>query len=136
MATTNQRSEKALQILGVKPSTVKLLGLLGLRTEQELVQAYNQVIEMSYNPRRASNRPMIDKRSASKACKLLGYDPSLEKVMKIFGFEFVQEAQEAVLQSVRIPVDCLLCPLFKEENAKAFRVLGLVPMSGTIGIYA
>mmetsp|Transcript_25696 Transcript_25696/g.28576 ORF Transcript_25696/g.28576 Transcript_25696/m.28576 type:complete len:131 (+) Transcript_25696:74-466(+) len=85
-------SPKACHTLGRR----KLLAVLGYTQETELKEAIETQIEEEflhcgpYN--QCVGRPKIVVHKHSKACKLLGYDPSEAKLQDILGIDDIEEA--------------------------------------------
>jgi len=130
----NRRSHKALQVLGVNPSTAKAMYILGLQDEKQLEQAYHQIWissapVLSNGANKRKNIPMIDRKANNKACKLLGYDPSMEKIMKVLGFQILEDVHQAVIEANSPAIIHLspLPPLNQQLSSKPYRVLGFDP---------
>jgi len=130
----NRRScHKALQVLGVNPSSSKAMDILGIQDETQLEQAYHQIwissAQVHCNGNRRKNLPMIDRKANIKACKLLGYDPSMEKIMKVLGFHILEDAHQAIIDANSPTIIHLspLPPLNQQLSTKPYRVLGFDP---------
>lgn len=122
-----KENAKALQVLGIDPSLEKLESSLGI--EQEELRSLMQDNLFSYHQELVPYHN-VDKKKNRKAYEVLGYDPSLIKIMNYFGFEVEEQVFSAVEESS--PNTLLFEPVFepvinKKDAQKACKVLGYDP---------
>lgn len=127
-ARSNKKDNaKALQVLGIDPSLNKLEDSLGI--EEEEIRNFIAQSQFDYC-QTPSTSYFIDKKKNKKACEVLGYDPSLFKIMSYFGFELEEQVLNALEESS--PNTLLYVPTFervvsKKDSQKACKVLGYDP---------
>jgi len=123
---------KALNTLGVDPSLQKVMDTLGMddmdlaTVEQGKIEDYEEECE------RQRRNSWADKRHASKALRVLGIDPSREKLESTLGLDD-QEFEEAQLEEYTRHEEKIKklrmndVKANKKLNSKALRVLGHDP---------
>jgi len=132
-AGSNKRNAlKALDVLGVDPSKDKVMNTLGMDekdvevVEKEKVEIYEQ--ECS---RKRSNS-WLNKKDAAKAMKVLGVEPSRNKVMETLGIVELdlKEAEEQTLERKEEITNNIIHKRItknKKANKKALKILGYDP---------
>jgi len=134
-AQKNKRDNtKALGVLGHDPSTHKVMDTLGVdvatiqEAKQENIHRREQVVT-----RQRRNSGQKNKKHATKALEIMGYDPSVEKVMTTLGMDDEDmldnevnkiEEYEGNLNLERKRSNSLVN---NRKASKALRVLGLDP---------
>jgi len=132
-----RNAQKALDILGHDPSKEKVMNTLGM-DEQDVQDVEKERIEMyEQECTRKRSNSWLNKRVAAKALKVLGLEPSKDKVMTMLGImEFeVKEAEEQEWERQEELTQCLIKKRIiqnKKQNFKALRVLGIDPSNSKL----
>jgi len=132
-----RNAQKALDILGHDPSKEKIMNTLGM-DEQDVQDVEKEKIEMyEQECTRKRSNSWLNKRVAAKALKVLGLEPSKDKVMTMLGImEFeVKEAEEQEWERQEELTQCLIKKRIiqnKKQNSKALRVLGIDPSNSKL----
>jgi len=121
---------KALQVLGEDPSRKKIMDKFGI-DEVQLHDVEKEIHQMRWESPDVSEARqsfIYNKKDYKKALAVLGYDPSAEKLMRIYGFEpedLETARKESLALSVSVPVTSTLIP--GSTPRKALQFFGVDP---------
>jgi len=127
--TDKRHTQKALTILGTNPSNEKAKKTLGIGDEELVEAEIEKIAKYEESMERKRQFSVVIRKQAGKALKILGFDPSKSKLMKILGIsdeeiELIQRENEQKREEMILRQRNRIIALNKKGNKKALNVLG------------